>query len=81
LILLVRMVGFKVNKYLNLRLGEESMGLQVEYHQMGRLRVNKKIFRDLRWYPSPTLIKDRIVLGHVEQALNNIDACMIYGVP
>jgi hypothetical protein len=42
---LVRVVGYKVDKYLNLRLGEEIKGLHVEYHWMGRLRVDKKIFR------------------------------------
>jgi hypothetical protein len=49
--------------YLNLRLGEETMGLQLEYHWMGMLRVDKKIFRALRWYPSPRSIKDHVVLG------------------
>jgi hypothetical protein len=39
------------------------MGLQVEYHRMGRLRVDKKAFRDPRWYPSPRSIKDHAVLG------------------
>jgi hypothetical protein len=34
---------------LNLRLGEETMGQQVEYHRMGRVRVDKKIFRAPRW--------------------------------
>jgi hypothetical protein len=29
---------------LNLRLGKETMGRQVEYHRMGRVRVDKKIF-------------------------------------
>jgi hypothetical protein len=29
---------------LNLRLGEEAMGQQVEYHQMERMRMDKKIF-------------------------------------
>jgi hypothetical protein len=29
---------------LNLRLDEETMGRQVEYQQMGRVRVDKKIF-------------------------------------
>jgi hypothetical protein len=47
--LLVRVVGYKVDKYLNLSLGEEIRGLQVEYHRMGRMRVNNKIFRAPRW--------------------------------
>jgi hypothetical protein len=34
---------------LNLRLGEETMGWQVEYHRMGRVRVDKMIFRALWW--------------------------------
>jgi hypothetical protein len=34
---------------LNLRLGEETMGQQVEYHRMGRVRVDKKIFGAPRW--------------------------------
>jgi hypothetical protein len=34
---------------LNLRLGEETMGQQVEYHRMGRMRVDKKIFGAPRW--------------------------------
>jgi hypothetical protein len=42
-------IGYKVDKYLNLRLGEETKGLQVEYHWMERLRVDKKIFRAPRW--------------------------------
>jgi hypothetical protein len=42
---LVRVVDYKVDKYLNLRLGEETKGLQVEYHRMRRIRVDKKIFR------------------------------------
>jgi hypothetical protein len=40
---LVRVVGYKVDKNINLRLGEETKGLQVEYYQMGRMRVDKKI--------------------------------------
>jgi hypothetical protein len=47
--LLVRVVGYKVDKHLNLRLGEESKGQQVEYHQMGRVRVDKKIFGAPQW--------------------------------
>jgi hypothetical protein len=45
------MIGFmwKTRSYLNLRLDEETKGLQVEYHQMGRVRVDKKVFRALRW--------------------------------
>jgi hypothetical protein len=27
----------------------ETKGLQVKYHRMGRLRVDKKILRDQRW--------------------------------
>jgi hypothetical protein len=42
-------IGYKVAKYLNLRLGEETKGLQVEYHRMRRVRVDKKIFGALRW--------------------------------
>jgi hypothetical protein len=34
---------------LNLRLGEETMGRQVEYHPMGRVRVDRKIFGALQW--------------------------------
>jgi hypothetical protein len=34
---------------LNLRQGEETMGRQVEYQWMGRVRVDKKIFGALRW--------------------------------
>jgi hypothetical protein len=34
---------------LNLRLGEETMGRQVQYHQMGRVRVDKKILGAPRW--------------------------------
>jgi hypothetical protein len=37
LTLLVRLVDYKVDKYRNLRLGEETKGLQVGYHRMGRL--------------------------------------------
>jgi hypothetical protein len=44
-----RVVGQRIDKYLNMRLGEETKGLQVEYHWMGKLRVDKKIFRALRW--------------------------------
>jgi hypothetical protein len=43
--LLVRVVGYKVDKYLNLRLGEETKGRQVEYHRMRRVRVDKRKFR------------------------------------
>jgi hypothetical protein len=35
--------------YLNLRLVEENKVLQVEYHWMGRVRVDKKIFGAPRW--------------------------------
>jgi hypothetical protein len=35
--------------YFNLRLGEETKGLQVEYYWMGRVRVDKKIFGAPRW--------------------------------
>jgi hypothetical protein len=79
--LLVRVVGYKVDKLLNLRLGKKTKGHHVEYHQMGRVRVDKKIFGAPRWYPSPMLIKDRVVLGPVEQTLNCTDICRIYGVP
>jgi hypothetical protein len=30
-------------------MGGETKGLQVEYHRMGRLRVDKKIFGAPRW--------------------------------
>jgi hypothetical protein len=43
---------------LNLRLGEETMGQQVEYHRMGRVKVDKKIFRAPRWLPSSISVKD-----------------------
>jgi hypothetical protein len=46
---LVRMVGFKFDENLNMRLGEETKGYQVEYHRMERVRVDKKIFRAPRW--------------------------------
>jgi hypothetical protein len=46
---LVRMVGFEVDENLNMRLSEETKGHQVEYHQMGRVRVDKKIFRAPQW--------------------------------
>jgi hypothetical protein len=32
-----------------MRLGEETMGQQVDYNQMGRVRVDKKIFGAPRW--------------------------------
>jgi hypothetical protein len=32
-----RVVGYKVDKHINLRLGEETKGRQVEYHWMGRV--------------------------------------------
>jgi hypothetical protein len=47
---------------------------------MGRVRVDKKIFEAPRWYPSPSSIKDRIVLGPVEHALNSTNTCRFYGV-
>jgi predicted deacetylase len=72
---LVRAVDYKVDEYLNLRLNEETKGLQVGYHQMGRRGEDKKIFEAPRWYPSPMSIKDRIVLGLDEQVLINTDAC------
>jgi hypothetical protein len=43
---------------LNLRLGEETMGQQVEYHRMERVKVDKKIFRAPRWLPSSISVKD-----------------------
>jgi hypothetical protein len=43
---------------LNLRLGEETMGQQVEYHRMRRVKVDKKIFRAPRWLPSSISVKD-----------------------
>jgi hypothetical protein len=42
--LLVRVVIYKVDENLNLRLGEETKGPQGEYHRMGRVIVDKKIF-------------------------------------
>jgi hypothetical protein len=48
-LLIGRMVGYKVDTHLNLRLGEETKGRQVERHWMGRVRVNKKIFGTPRW--------------------------------
>jgi hypothetical protein len=47
---------------------------------MGRVRVDKKIFGAPRLQPSPMSIKDLIVLGPVDQALNCTDAYKIYGV-
>jgi hypothetical protein len=35
--------------YLNLRLDEETKGLQIKYHQMGRVIVDKMIFGALCW--------------------------------
>jgi hypothetical protein len=46
---LVRMVGFKVDENLNMRLGKETKDCQVEYHLMRRVRVNKKIFGAPQW--------------------------------
>jgi hypothetical protein len=46
---LVRVIGYKVDKNLNFRLGEETKGRQVEYHRMERVRVDKKIFGAPRW--------------------------------
>jgi hypothetical protein len=43
------MVGFKVDENLNMRLSEKTKGRQVEYHRMGRVRVDKKIFGAPRW--------------------------------
>jgi hypothetical protein len=48
-LLLVRVVGYNVDENLNMRLGEETKGLQEEYHRMGRVRVDKKIFGAPRW--------------------------------
>jgi hypothetical protein len=42
---LVRVVDYKVDEYLNLRLGEESKGLQVGYHRMGRSGRGKEDIR------------------------------------
>jgi hypothetical protein len=42
--LLVGVVGYKVDKNLKLGLGEETKGLQVEYHRMGRVRVDQNVF-------------------------------------
>jgi hypothetical protein len=47
--LLVRVIGYKVDKNLNFRLGKETKGRQVEYHRMERVRVDKKIFGAPRW--------------------------------
>jgi hypothetical protein len=38
-------VDYKVDEYLNMRLGEESKGLQVGYHRMGRLGRGKEDIR------------------------------------
>jgi hypothetical protein len=43
------MVGYKVDKLLNLRLGEGTKGWQVDYHRMGMVRVDKKIFEAPQW--------------------------------
>jgi hypothetical protein len=43
------MVGFKVDENLNMRLGEETKGRQVEYQWMGRVRVDNKIFGAPWW--------------------------------
>jgi hypothetical protein len=40
---------WKIDKYINLRLGEETKGWQLEYHQMGRVRMDKKIFGAPQW--------------------------------
>jgi hypothetical protein len=37
-------ICYKVDKLLNLRPCEETKGRQVEYHRMGIVRVDKKIF-------------------------------------
>jgi hypothetical protein len=42
-------IGYKVAKNFNLRLGEETKGLQVKYHRMGRVRAYKKIFGAPQW--------------------------------
>jgi hypothetical protein len=42
-----------------MRLGKESKGCQVEYHRMGRVRVDKKIFMAPRGETSPMSVKDR----------------------
>jgi hypothetical protein len=42
-------VGYKVGKYLNLRLGEETKGRQVVCHWMEMVSVDKKIFEDPQW--------------------------------
>jgi hypothetical protein len=68
-LLIGRVIGYKDDKYLNLRMSEETKGGQVEYHWMKRVREDKKIFRALRCYPSPMSIKDHVVLGPVKQAL------------
>jgi hypothetical protein len=46
---LVRVVGYKVDENLHLRLGDETKGRQMEYHWMGRVREDKKIFESPRW--------------------------------
>jgi hypothetical protein len=43
------MDDFKVDENLNMRLGEETKGHQVEYHRMGKVRVGKMIFGAPRW--------------------------------
>jgi hypothetical protein len=47
--LIGRVVGYKASENLNLRLSKATKGWQVEYHQMGRMRVDKKIFGAPRW--------------------------------
>jgi hypothetical protein len=46
---LVRVVDYKVDKYLNLRLGEETKGLQVGITRWEGPGEDKKIFRAPRW--------------------------------
>jgi hypothetical protein len=64
----------------NLRLGEETMGRQVEYYWMGRVRVDKKIFEAPWCLPSSTLVKDRSS-GPVSKFELCTSAYVIYGVP
>jgi hypothetical protein len=49
MVLLLLVYDEKLISDLYLRLGEETMGWQVEYHRMERVRVAKKIFGAPRW--------------------------------
>jgi hypothetical protein len=47
----------KVDKLLNLRLGKETKGRQLEYHSMGMVIVDKKIFGLLGGIPHPCRLR------------------------